>query len=348
MDHAPIEQLAALANAAPSADNSQPATMRWDGSTLAIAYAPRHPATNVFGADSHATLLAVGGLIENLQRTLDANAVATQWRFGAPGEQPYATLTPGALPATLKAPAGLLERHTDRLAYRRGALPADLLARVGAAREGAAAVTALTSAGDIATVARMVRQCSEARFCNEQLHRWLFGSLRATPTEVAAGDGLDMRTLGLPPGGKTLMKLISDWPRLQRLNGIGLYKMLALAEIKLIAKAPAVLCLTGAPGRAGTLDAGRLLTRVWSELNLAGVAVQPFYVVTDQLNRLAEGTLAAGFDARVAAVETDMRRLLALGEGQQLHMMLRIGYPAGTPVRSRRLPLAGVFADTSR
>jgi hypothetical protein len=75
--------------------------------------------------------------------------------------------------------------------------------------------------------------------------------------------------------------------------------------------------------------------------------VHPYYVVADQLQRLHHGGLADGFDAQIGAVERDLRRLLALAPGHTLHMILRLGYPKSAPVRSRRLPLAAVFADRS-
>jgi hypothetical protein len=107
------------------------------------------------------------------------------------------------------------------------------------------------------------------------------------------------------------------------------------------------LCVVGASDRRSVIDAGRLLIRVWTELNLQGIAVQPYYVVTDQLNRLHAHGLPAGFETKMAQVEQQLHGLLGLGAGDMLHMILRVGYPKATPVRSRRLPLAQVFTDAS-
>jgi hypothetical protein len=345
MDTSFISQVAAAGALAPSADNSQPWELRWTGSALQIAYAQRHPGTNVFGADSHATLLGIGGVAENLEAALRANGVHGDWQWSGGEAQPYATLAVGALPAGFVAPEGPARRHTNRLPFRREALAADALASVSAAREGRNRVALLVEPTRKKRLVQLVRMCSEARFCNRDLHRWLFGSLRHTPDEVARGDGLDMDSLGLPPGGRAMLGLMSDWGRMAKLNRIGAYKLLALSEVGLIGAAPALLCVAGAADRRGVIDAGRLLTRVWTELNLQGIAVQPYYVVTDQLNRLHDGTLAAGFDARMAAVERELHGLLELAPGEMLHMILRIGYPKAEPVRSRRLPLAQVFRD---
>lgn len=343
-----ISRLAAAGAAAPSADNTQQWTLRWNGRALQVAYAPRHPDTNVFDADSHATLLGIGGVVENLEMALAANGVRGEWRWND-GAQPYGELVlDQPLPAAFVAPEGPARRHTNRLPYRAAPLPAALLDSIGAQREGANRVLLLQDPAARKRLVRLVRLASEARFCNRDLHRWLFGSLRHTPEQVAQGDGLDMNALGLPPGGRGMLGFMSDWKRMSALNRIGAYKLLALSEVGLLSAAPALLCVVGGSQRHDMFDAGRLLTRVWTQLNLGGVAVQPYYVVTDQLNRLHAGTLAAGFEAKIGAAERELHALLGPAEGEMLHMILRLGLPKREPVRSRRLPLAQVFVDAGR
>lgn len=342
-----ITHVAETGALAPSADNCQSWRMTWNGQALELAYEQRHAETNVFSADSHATLMGIGAVAENVQAALAANGVDGQWRW-SDAAQPYGAIEIGALPAAFTAPDGPARRHTNRLAYRSTALPAELAGQLSQHREGASRVTLLTARQPRAELIRAVRTSSEARFCDRALHAWLFGSLRHTPDEVATGDGLDMNTLGLPPGGRGMMGLMSDWGRMSALNRLGAYKLLARTEVGLISAAPALLCISGAGDRRGVIDAGRLLVRVWSELNLAGIAAQPYYVVTDQINRLHSGNLAEGFDAKISAVEQEVQRLLGLGKGEMLHMILRVGYPKAAPVRSRRLPLAAVFTDSTR
>jgi hypothetical protein len=342
-----IRQLAAAGASAPSADNSQPWRLRWDGSELALSYAQRHEGHGVFGPSSHATLLSVGAVLENLHAALAANAIPAVWRWGDGSAQPYAALGIAASAPHFTPPEQLLGRHTNRLAFRATALPDALAERIAGRREGANRLALLTDPARKARLVRLVRICSEARFCNQELHEWLFGSLRHTQQQVARGDGLDLRSLGLPPGGKQLLGFIADWKRLSRLNRLGAYKLLALSETGLISAAPALLCVVGQADQRSVINAGRLLTRVWTELNAQGIAVHPYYVVSDQINRLRDGTLAPGFDEQVAAAERDLRALLELGDDEALHMILRIGYPKAEPIRSARLPLDAVFEDAT-
>jgi len=341
-----IVRLAETGALAPTADNGQAFYIDWDGSALGLAFAQRHAATSVFGPDSHATLLGIGGVAQNISAALAANGLDAQWHWTAAGQQPYGTLALPSLPEHFSAPAGPAARHTNRFAYRTDALPPTLLEKLSASSEGSNRVAVLTEAAARKRLVQQVRISSEARFCNPDLHRWLFDCLRRTPEEVARGDGLDVRTLGLPPGGDAMMRFISNWDRMATLNRFGIYKLMALAEVGQISTAPALVCISGGRGRRDVIDAGRLLTRVWTEMNLAGIAVQPFYVVPDQLNRLHERSLPAGFEQKISAVDAEIGELLALAPGQQLHMMLRVGLPTVDPVRSRRLPLDKVLRQS--
>jgi hypothetical protein len=343
-----VRKLAALAARAPSADNTQPWALCWDGNELSIVFGQRDSAKNVFPADSHATLISVGALIENIQTVILANAVSAEWRSPAAPEsgQPYATVLLTEASVNFVSPEGPLRRHTNRFPFRSDALPAGLLDELKNYREGSNRVSLLAEPVEKLQLGRLVRICSEARFCTRELHEWLIGSLRFTPAEVARGDGLDIASLALPPGGAHFFRFIADWKRMSQVNRLGLHRLIALAEASLPAKAPALLCIIGQNDPQNIISAGRLIERVWMELNLQGIGVHPYYVVTDQINRFSTGKVAAGFEAKISKVEEETRTLLALQPGEMLHMILRIGYPKLNPVRSERLPLGAVFQDT--
>ncbi len=345
-----VRKLAAVAALAPSADNSQPWTLRWNGSELAIAFELRHQTHRVFGADSHATLISVGALTDHLQAALARNAMPVNWQWPSDPAlgRPYVSVALHDAPANFASPEGALRRHTNRSIYRRDPLPSDVVRELDGYREGSNRAVLVVDRPQKSGLIRLVRLSSEGRFCNQQLHEWLIGSLRFTPEEVARGDGLDVRTLGLPPGGKQFLRLISDWRRLAVLNRLGAYKLLALSDFAALTAAPALVCVVGAADARNVIDAGRLMTRLWTDLNLKGLAVHPYYVVTDQINRLRAGTLAPGFEPKIAAVDEEMHRLLQLQSGETLHMILRVGYPNAEPLRSKRLPLEAVFVDDSQ
>lgn len=348
MDKNGIRQLAAAALRAPSADNSQPWALRWKGDWLEVEFSQRAKTSDVFVAGSHATLLSVGAVMDHLRVALEANHLAADFQWPKQPElgKPYMTLRPGN--GKFVEPAALLARHTNRGPFHRTPIPDALTSGLAQRQCGSARVVLVTAREKKSALVRLARLSSEARFCNQRLHEWLIASLRFTPEAVAAGDGLDVQALCLPPGGKQFLRFTSDWRRLSMLNRLGAYKLLAFSEVALLAAAPALLCIVGGIGTRNVLDAGQLLSQVWIDLNAQGIAVHPYYVVSDQINRIHDGTLAEGFDTQIQSVETTLRQILTLGPSEQLHMMLRIGRPKLTPVRSQRLPLNAVLIDATR
>src|SRR5262245_47666466 len=267
MDANWIRDLAAIGALAPSADNSQPLSMRWTGSNLVIGFASRNQEAHLFSASSHATLLAVGALIENLDSALKANAIDASWQWPAhpANGQPYVSVSLHGSSASFNSLEGPQRRHTNRLAFRRDPLPEDVMRKLEDSTENSVRATVVRDPNQKSRLIRLVQLASQARFCNRELHEWLMGSLRFTPEEVARGDGLDIRTLGVPPGGEHFLRYISDWRRLAALNRLGAYKLLAGMEVGMLKAAPALICVVGADGVRDTIDAGRLMTRLWTE-----------------------------------------------------------------------------------
>jgi hypothetical protein len=345
-----ISNLAAVAVRAPSADNSQPWALRWDGNELSIDFALRDKTRSLFPADSHATLLSVGAVTEHVQAALITNGIAANWQFPVRVDLglPYAAITIQNTSQDFVFPQGLLQRHTNRFAFRSSPLPTNLLEEIGSYSGDCSRLSLFTAQREKSKLADLIRTCSEARFCHHELHEWLIGSLRFTQEEVARGDGLDIRTLALPLGGKEFFRFISDWNRLETLNRLGAYKLLARSEAVLPAAAPAIICIVGRTDALSVIDAGRLMTRVWVDLNLKGIAVHPYYVVTDQVIRMRNKKITVGFEARITKVDEEIHEMLGIRPDEMLHMIMRIGYPRVNPVRSTRMPLKFLFDDRSK
>lgn len=333
---------------APSADNSQPWRFVWDGRTLDL-FMHEERGKGGLGTDHPANLMALGAVIENLAQAASAlgmppEALQTVDATGAgcmarvTWEQPRAEPL-GALPA------GVQQRHTNRGPFATTALDPGLLADVAALQEGPVRVAVVTDRQQRARWSGLLREASELRFQTEEIHRWLAGSLRFTPDEVARGDGLDVASLLLPPGGESLLRLSLDWQRMALLNRFGGCKLFALLEAAMLKNCAALVAVIGPPSGIGVeVAAGRLLQRVWIALNEAGVAVHPYFVLPDQLYRLRSGRVAPEFVDKVRRIEAGVGELLA-SRAETVLMLLRVGVPrVADPVRSRRLPLDRSFS----
>jgi len=340
-------------HAAPSADNSQPWHFVWDGETLSITYDTERVQDLTFPPRSPATLLSIGGVIENISQLSDFLGIPIKLnlfpddprvpncyaRFSIPDIENN-TRNTGQHP--------LFHRHTNRFSYRKEGIATDIVQILTGLSEGKSRIRVFNESGPIRGVTELIRTASEVRFQIREVHEWLEKSLRFTEEDVKKADGLDVRTLNLPPGGNLFLQFISEWDRIKILNKVGIYKLLAAIDSRPVSKAPAVVAIIGDTGDRGSMDAGRLLSRLWIQLNSHGIAVHPYYVVSDQLTRLQKNKVPEKLVGQVEEMNIKGNQLFDMGENETLHMLLRIGYPTCQPPRSLRLPLEKVFTDLTK
>jgi len=352
-----IETVVTAAHYAPSADNSQPWHFVWDGEKLTLRYDTARVEGKTFPAESQATLLSIGAAIENiLEISADYNKKASlAWLDRTfSGTHNYAEIffrdpTEKENGPYLGSIQNISARHTNRFPFKKQAIPSRTKQSLSDMSGNNARLLISDSTDAKKNLWQQVKTAAEIRFQTQEVHEWLKASLRFTKDSVKNADGLDIRTLGLPPGGALSLKLISDWKRMKLLNKIGVHKLLAQIDSAPIKKAPAIVSIIGANSKEGAIEAGRLLVQCWNQLNAQGIAVHPYYVVADQLNRLHEGTIPNKLQTEAEQIETQCKKTLILGDGETLYMMLRIGYPKkANPPRSQRLPLEQVFTDLTQ
>jgi hypothetical protein len=240
--------------------------------------------------------------------------------------------------------AAILNRHTNRNPYRSELVDQMILGGLQK-NYGTIRLTIVTDETIKTRVADLLRRSGELRFQTPELVAMLSDSLRHNEAEVARGDGLDVRTLALPPGGGQFLKTAAKPGVLRALNGLRLHKLLARIDAQPVARAPALLYLSGPSDRASLVDAGRLLERTWIHLNAAGIAVHPYYALSDQLHRFAANRIALPLLPQAGALAAQAHEVLDFGPGELPQMILRIGYPVRPAPRSRRLPSAAVGLD---
>ncbi|MDD2943747.1 MAG: hypothetical protein PHC51_12375 [bacterium] len=331
-----------LAVSAPSADNSQSWCFRIDSDTLVCSYRHRVVTPDPFGPLGHANLIACGALLENLDSLAIQRASPPKWiatptswqivleRFQQFPEVPQAIVS------------RLLARHTNRHPFLQ--LGKHDLTRLPES-PGSRAITIRESSA-IKVLGDAIMHCSLARFDCQELHEWLFSSLRWSKQEIDSGTGLDINTLHLPPGGRRFMKWISPWPRMALLNRFGIGRVMAYADAALVRNAPGIIAIVSGNSAQETVDSGRLMQRIWLELNARGIAVHPYYVLTDQRNRRKSKKLDPKWHATIDSAIAMATEVLNLSPEEHIDMLMRIGRPSCLPVRSRRLP-GSAFMDAN-
>lgn len=331
------------AGSAPSADNSQPWCFDWDGSTLTCRVHRR----GGFPADYHATKLALGAATENLVLAMQSLGLdMTSWYLDTPKEDGIFAQGPVTERINVIYPSNTplwKLRHTNRLPYHPEIDPTtgQLLADCQVNKVG---VRVITGPG-IRRAADWVRQASEIRFQTPEVNEWFAASLRygSSPEEIT--DGLHVNTLALPPGGVALLKLMSDWGRMQWLNRMRAYKLFAIIEAANFRKAPLVIAIIGSSDNASAFDAGRCLQKVWLRVTELGLSAHPYYVVSDLLNRLRSDSVPAQCMTQALALRERIHA--ELDRDDTLHCMLRVGKPFGNIQFSGRLPLNRMLCNAT-
>jgi hypothetical protein len=318
----------------PSADNSQPWRFVVGESFICCHSLPAEQSHGPFGPLGHATLLSAGAMHESMHQLFGDDARiesvidADRWAIN---------LTHGTLPDPKGTAARrLAKRHTNRLPYTQEPV---VWPKLSEEWPGGGKILPINDPASISAIGAAVKTCSAARFNCQELHEWLFSSLRWNETEAARGDGLDIASLHLPPGGKQFMRFLAPWRRMQFLNRFGLYKVMAMTDARLVVEAPAIVAIVGQREPSSIWAAGRIMQASWVALNAAGFAVHPYYVVTDIANRLAAGRLDASWRTPVEKQLERLGKLLGLMPDSQIHMLLRVGTPSRAAKPSARLPL---------
>jgi hypothetical protein len=323
------------AGSAPSADNSQPWCFEWVGHTLTARVRRR----GGFPTDYHATTLALGAATENLSRALQYLGLdISSWFFCPPGANGVfargSVIKHPEIPAFNGVPLWK-QRHTNRLPYHLK-IDSDVAGDLAACRVGKVGARVITGSG-IRQAADWIKQASEVRFQTREVNEWFATSLRYGNSLEDLASGLHVDTLALPPGGVGLVKLMSDWNRLQWFNRLRAYKLFAAIEAANFQKAPLIVAIVGPSDRAAAFDAGRCLQRVWLRVTELGLSAHPYYVVADLLNRLGSNGVP---DQCVSQSLTLQDRIRAeYGPENTLHCLLRVGKPVGEIQVSGRLPL---------
>lgn len=330
-----------LAATAPSADNSQPWQFFETPEVIDCRYRDRASKQDPFGPLGHGTLMSAGALLENVNALRPEAGERPQIRIDASNWNIAIGLSGWHLPLDQATVSLLYSRHTNRHPFT--TLPAEPINF--APHSFSTRATQLTTPESIKQLAKALTDCSTARFNNQELHEWLFSSLRWTQSEVNSGTGLDIKTLHLPPGGRQFMQWIAPWERMRLLNRFGVYRILAAADSALFRQAPGVIAFIGGPGPEDILECGQLMQRTWLSLNAQGIAVHPYYVLTDLTNRLHQQKLSNEWAGKVSRAQAIAAEVLQLQQGEQVHMLFRIGTPLITPIRSKRLPVSELIAQ---
>lgn len=350
-----LEELIHAATLAPSPDNNQPWQFELlsDGELLLL-----HDRTRALPSDVNDmfSMIALGAALENLCLAAGRRG----WRalvhhpadFGPDAEgREVVAVVRFAEGGTLDPLADFIQqRVTCRKPYSRQPVEETFLREMEAsiADHPALRLHWISDRPRIRKLAWLVAAADRIRFEHESFHAELYRQLRFTPKEAEeTRDGLDVRCLELPPGGATVLSWLREWPRMRRLNRLGLSRLMSLASAVQVWRTGTVgLLSTAEVSPMRYLSGGRALQRVWLTSSKLGLSFHPLGSLPIYRARLAiprAGEHATNHPDLLKVLNQRIDLLFPRAVGKGIVMLFRLGQSTTPSIHSIRLSLADEF-----
>ena len=349
-------QLVQAAVLAPSPDNNQPWRFVSQGDQLLVYLDPQR--TLPSDVNAMYDLTGLGSAIENAciaarqmgyEADVDYAPAATGPNDSqAPRLVAIMTFTPGGKPDPLFP--HLAARCTCRKLYSTRPVAESCLNNLAHAAGEFPEVQLdwITERAPIRAFARLMAVSDRFRFEYEPFHHEIFRQLRFSAEEAErTRDGLDVRTLELPPGAGFVLRRLRSWKRMKLIHRLGLGRLLTLPSALSVWKSGALGVLSlPEPAAAGFLRGGRALQRIWLAAQAEGLALQPLgslSIFLGQLEQLEGRNLTGAHQQLAGRLGRRFRRLVPSTEQRTLLMVLRLGYSPAPRFRSLRRPATDVL-----
>mgnify|MGYP006289592791 FL=1 len=349
-----FEELIAAARLAPSPDNNQPWAFRHrDGAVEVYHVRPRAVNSDIRDIFSW---LALGAAIENLVLAASARELDVEVTYY---DRPFPSDSAGERIATVRLSEGgradplheqIERRVTNRRPYKRQVPPEDSLDRMTrAAGRAVSAVRWLTDRREINRAAKLIAVADRIRFEHKPFHEELHDVLRYGREHAErAADGLEVRSLEIPPGIGAVLKWLRPWPRMKRLNRLGLSRLFAAISAQQVRASGALGLLTTSDRTdRGYLEAARDLQRLWLQAAAEDLALQylgslPLFLTKLELE--PESYLPHHAE-RLRGILEPFDELFPGARDHGLVMLVRVGYAKPPTARSYRYPLDRMVVD---
>ena len=350
--------LVRMAVLAPTPDNNQPWRFVEEEDGLRIELDPQRALPS--DVNSMFDLMGVGAGIENA--AIAARRVGFDLEVEVPPtpadgvkNQPSAAvlrMVPGGNPDPLEAQVAA--RATCRKLYSTRPVAEDALARLADAASGFPEVQVdwITDRTGIRAFARVVTVSDRFRFEYEPFHREIFRQLRFSAADAErTRDGLDVRTLELPPGAALILRQLRSWNRMRWLHRFRLGRLLTLPSGLSVRKSGALGLLSlPRPSPEGFIRGGRAFQRIWLAAEKERLALQPLGslpIFIAQQQQLQGRNLTAEHRQLSVDLARRLQDLVPSTQGRTLVMLFRLGFATPTRVRSLRRPAEEVFQTAS-
>jgi hypothetical protein len=322
-----VKELINAAHYHPSADNSQPLSYRITQQGFVAYYDEKRVSGLTFEATNPAIRIAIGAMIWNVEQRGQEIGVDVEYSLNDDLTEVSFTVE-GEPKNALNSESLVYQRCSNRAPF----LPIDQATLIELEDLFAEEPALLVSDDQKQSWIDLTQTASSIRFQVREIHELLS---KAITYDSNPESGLSLASLGLPCGAKPMVRWISDWKNLSRMNRIGAYKLLASEEVKLLKKAGVIGVVYTEDDNY--IEAGKATGRLWSRINQLGLSVHPYYVITDITHRYREQTLPKDFTDEARKVLASYHKWV--GPNYNPVIMFRIGNAKKVLPRSGRYPV---------
>lgn len=344
--------------AAPSPDNNQPWLFRVENDSL-LVYLDRSRSLPS-DVKSMFDMTSIGAAVENAVIAAAELGYAAEvlWR----GEPPTGSSN-DELKMELKFREGgtrdplfasIIGRCTNRKMYASQPLEQRLLNQLTAACEVFPEVQIdwLTSKDHKRRFGKLIASTDALRFQHRPFHEELFRQLRFTKQEAeSTADGLDLRTLELPPGLASVLPLLRSWKVMRTIIAMRMLPLLTMPSAVSVKKSGAIAILSvpqelvHEPHDPAQIFAtgGRAIQRLWLAGSAAGLSMHPLGSISIFL---LDENPKPEFRPTIDRVRAAIHELVPNIDRRTIQLALRVGRSPPPSIRSIRRPREALILNS--
>jgi hypothetical protein len=335
--------------AAPSPDNNQPWLFRVENDSLLVYL--DHSRSLPSDVKSMFDMTSIGAAVENAVIAAAQQGYAADVKWCSPNSSTDLSNNSPAIEIKLHAGgspdplfAAIHQRCTNRKFYESEPLDPSLLEQLAAACAPFPEVQVdwLSSKDEKRRFGKLIASTDALRFQHRPFHEELFRQLRFTKQEAeSTADGLDLRTLELPPGLSGVLPLLRNWKVMRAIIALRMLPLLTLPSSVSVGKSGAIAVLSvpryfvDEPHDPAKIfcTGGRAIQRLWLAGTAADLSLHPLGSISIFL--LDENPKPA-YVATVQRARAGVHELLPQLEGRVIQLALRVGRSKPPSMRSIR------------
>ncbi len=343
-----IEKILEAAVRAPSGDNVQPWDIKVSENFAQIdVYNLPEKDESLYNDQQIASFIAHGALLENILIAAKHLGCHARYQLFPEPDNAQHVVTIQLSKATPEPDPyydAIFRRQTNRFPYRKVKISEQTLQALQqtVAKIDGAKVSLVTEQDTIEQLADILKVNDRIVFENKKIHQFLFDKIRWNKQQIEqTQDGMPVDALGLSFMEKLFFPLLRFWGYVSVANVFGLSKIIELKcwwqcrQASLLG----MLAIKGTD-KAAFVEGGRAVQRLWLEVTVQGLSMQPIIGLTLLIGQLRQDRLNALSEKHqlfIQQANEKLPELFGLDTEDTLVMGFRLGGEVGAEKRVKTL-----------